>query len=126
MKKLLILTTALSLALSGCTSVQPIKTTKKTPLETLNIKGLVLVEENKATLNINNVNYRLNSYIKLFQQPYYVEVIRTDRKPISKNTATSVAKTYIKPRGCTQTIQLAPKLNQHTADNTQWIIGILC
>lgn len=89
-------------------------------------KRLTLVEENHAQLTIQNVPYTLDSYIIMFQQPYYVKVKRDDLKPIPFEVAVAVAKEYIQPRGCTEPISRATSLDKSNSDNSQWLIGILC
>ena len=89
-------------------------------------RKLTLVEENHATLTIGNVAYTLDSYIIMFQQPYYVKVKRDDNKPIPLEEAVKVAKEYIQPRGCTEPLSRRTDLDKSNSDKSQWLIGILC
>lgn len=112
------------LSVGGCASVSSNSGSAKVPA--YNTSGLMLVAENKAVLNIDGVDYKFDSYIKPFQQPYYVSVSRVDGKPITRDVATKVAKEYIQPRGCTQSLKRDSNLDQSNADKSKWIIGILC
>ena len=94
--------------------------------ETLNTKNLTLVEENHAIISKNEKNYILDSYIIMFQQPYYITVKRDDNKPITLNEAAEVAIEYIKPRGCTTPLSRRQDLDKFTSDKSQWLIGVEC
>lgn len=89
-------------------------------------KNLILVEENHATVSKDNINYILDSYIVMFQQPYYITVKREDSKPITLNEAAEIAVEYIKPRGCTTPLSRRQDLDKFTSDKTQWLIGVEC
>lgn len=108
-----------SLLMGGCA-------TNKANVSPIDTTSMMLVKENKATLNIDGVDYKLDSYIKLFQQPYYVSVSRVDGAPITREVATKIAKEYIKPRGCTESLKRDSSLDQSNTDNSRWIIGIVC
>ncbi|WP_434353233.1 hypothetical protein VH441_08560 [Psychrobacter sp. HD31] len=101
-------------------------TTESAQVAELNTSDMMLIEKNKAMLNIDGVDYNFDSYIKLFQQPYYVSVSRVDGKPMTREVATKVATEYIKPRGCTGILERDANLDQSNADNSKWIIGFLC
>ena len=92
----------------------------------MDTSNLVLVKENHATIAKHGNSYILDSYIILFQQPYYITVKRNDKKPISLAEASEIAEEYIQPRGCTEPIARRPDLNKSNADKTQWLIGVEC
>ena len=87
---------------------------------------LSIVKENHAEITIDKVDYILDSYIILFQRPYYITVSRSDNAAIEKDIAVAVASEYIKPRGCTTPLSRRPDLDQNNADKTQWLIGVEC
>lgn len=84
------------------------------------------VDENHAEIERDGATYILDSYIVLFQQPYYITLHRGDGQPISLEQAEQIATEYIKPRGCTEPLVRLPKLDQHNADKSAWMIGIAC
>ena len=92
----------------------------------IDTSNLTLVSENHAELTIGGVDYVLDSYIVLFQRPYYIRVIRDDGKPIEKPTAIDVAREYIETRGCTDPLERRPQLDQKNSDESEWLIGIAC
>jgi len=87
---------------------------------------LSIVKENHAEITIDKVDYIFDSYIILFQRPYYITVSRSDKAAIEKDIAVAVASEYIKPRGCTTPLSRRPDLDQNNSDKTQWLIGIEC
>lgn len=89
-------------------------------------RRLTLVEENHATITVGKIGYSLDSYIVMFQQPYYVKVKRDDNRPMQEDEAVKVAKEYIQPRGCTQPLSRRTELDRFNGDKSQWLIGILC
>jgi hypothetical protein len=89
-------------------------------------KNLVLVEENHANISYEGVDYTLDSYIVMFEQPYYVTIERTDGKEITYEKAVEVSIYYIKPRGCTESIKRLPNLDKHNGNKTKWTIGLAC
>lgn len=95
-------------------------------IDNVDTRKLTLVEENHAAMTIDNVGYTLDSYIVMFQQPYYVKVKRDDSRPMQIEEAVKVAKEYIQPRGCTQPISRRADLDKFNSDKSQWLIGILC
>jgi tetratricopeptide (TPR) repeat protein len=104
----------------GCDNYNKlIKITKKE-------KKLVLVKENHAVLKYDNIEYILDTYIVMFENPYYIKIERTDKKEISKEKAIDISLEYIKPRGCTSTIKRLPKLDKKNTNKTKWLIGISC
>lgn len=95
-------------------------------IEKSNLKKLVLIKENHAVLKFENVEYTLDSYIVMFENPYYIVIERSDNQTISKEKAIEIAIEYIKPRGCNSTIKLVPELDRNNANKTKWLIGISC
>lgn len=95
-------------------------------VDDVDIRKLTYVGENHANLTINKVAYTLDSYIIVFQQPYYVKVRRDDNKPMTLDEAVKVAKEYIKPRGCTEPLTRRKDLDRVNSDKSQWLIGISC
>jgi len=89
-------------------------------------RKLTFVDENHANLKIGNVSYTLDSYIVMFQQPYYVKVKRDDNRPMRLEEAVKVAKEYIQPRGCTEPLARRADLDKYNSDKSQWLIGISC
>lgn len=89
-------------------------------------KKLILVEENHANISYDGVSYVLDSYIVMFEQPYYITIERTDGGEITHEKAIEVSTHYIKPRGCTETIKHLPDLDKHNDKKTKWMIGISC
>lgn len=87
---------------------------------------LVLVEENHARIDKGGVTYLFDSYIVLFQQPYYIMVQREDKKPISLEQVEPIAIEYILPRGCTEPLKRRFDLDRNNEDNTKLIIGVAC
>lgn len=94
--------------------------------DNVDTRRLTLVEENHATMTIDKVGYILDSYIIMFQQPYYVKVMRDDGRPMQIEEAVKVAKEYIQPRGCTEPLSRRTDLDKFNSDKSQWLIGILC
>lgn len=88
--------------------------------------NLHLVEENHAEIQQDGVTYILDSYIVLFEQPYYITLQRRDGQPVSLEQAEKIAIEYIKPRGCTEPPVRLPKLDRHNGDKSAWMIGINC
>lgn len=89
-------------------------------------KRLTLVEENHAELYFNGVKYILDSYIVMFENPYYIIIEREDKSPIEYQEAIDISIDYIKPRGCTSPLERLPNLDRHNEDKTKWMIGISC
>ena len=87
---------------------------------------LNLVEENHAQLEIADEVYVLDTYIVLFERPYYIHVQKLADTPLSEEEAASIAAEYIAPRGCTTPLARRSDLDQSNADKTQWLIGIEC
>ena len=100
---------------------------RQVELPTLQLSSeLVLVEENHARLTFNGTTYLLDSYIVVFEQPYYISLHREDGLAIDAADAERIAINYIKPRGCTSPLIRRPDLDQRSANNTWWIIGVAC
>jgi len=89
-------------------------------------KSLVLVEENHAELERDGVAYVLDSYIVMFEQPYYILVRRKDNQAVNAGVAEEVAIEYILPRGCTVPLERRPDLDRRNEDGTKLIIGVAC
>jgi hypothetical protein len=87
---------------------------------------LSLVKENRAQITKNGATYALDTYIILFQRPYYVLVRQNLNKTIELSEAEAIATEYIKPRGCTTPINRRPDLDRSNSTKTQWLIGIEC
>lgn len=89
-------------------------------------KNLVLVEENHANLTYDGVGYILDSYIVMFENPYYITIERADKGEITYEKASEISIDYIKPRGCTSPVERLPNLDNHNDNKTKWMIGISC
>lgn len=89
-------------------------------------KNLVLVEENHAEIESDGVTYVLDSYIVMFEQPYYILVQRKDNQAVNPDVAEDVAIEYILPRGCTVPLERRPDLDRRNEDGTKLIIGVAC
>lgn len=87
---------------------------------------LVLVEENHAKIDKDGVTYIFDSYIVMFQQPYYILVQREDKKPMSLEQVEPIAIEYILPRGCTEPLKRRSDLDRNNEDNTKLLIGVAC
>ncbi len=87
---------------------------------------LSLVKENQAQITKSGAVYDLDTYIVLFQRPYYVLVRKNPNKSMELSEAVSVATEYIKPRGCTTPINRRVDLDRSNSSKTQWLIGIEC
>jgi len=108
---------AATLALAG---------TSRAAAEDLDTGKLVPVTENHATLVVDKVAYTLDSYIVLFEQPYYVKLRRDDGKPVDADLAARIAQDYIQPRGCTAPLSRRKDLDRSNSNHSQWLIGIQC
>jgi len=86
----------------------------------------VLVEENKAKINHGNVSYVLNTYIVMFEQPYYITVEREDGEVVNLDAAEKMALKYIQPRGCTEPLERRGDLDQKNEEQTKVVIGVAC
>ncbi|MBR5940888.1 MAG: hypothetical protein IKZ88_06470 [Neisseriaceae bacterium] len=87
-------------------------------------KQLSKVDENHHEMVIDGNKIVLDSYIKLFQRPYYI-VLKSE-KPIMQKEAEQIAVEYIQPRGCTTPIKRRPDLDKNNTNKTQWLIGVEC
>lgn len=87
---------------------------------------LSLVKENQAQITKNGTTYALDTYIVMFQRPYYVLVRQAPNKSMENGEAVAIATEYIKPRGCTTPISRRPDLDRSNSTKTQWLIGIEC
>ncbi len=94
--------------------------------EPINIRNLTLVDENRAVLSKDGIDYQLDSYIIPFKQPYYIHIKRKDGKEISKEEAVKISTEYIQPRGCTEPLKRLEKLDKNNSDKTEWVIGVAC
>ena len=119
-KQTIIITIATVLAIisfSSCATSAP---------DRIDLSQLNLVKENRSTETYKGRDYHLDSYIRPFQNPYYVKVSSADGKPVSKEDAVQIAIKYIKPRGCTSTPVRKPNLDRSNKLKSQWLIGISC
>ena len=89
-------------------------------------KRLTLVKENHAELSFEGVKYILDSYIVMFENPYYITIEREDKAPIEYQEAIDISIDYIKPRGCTSPLKRLPNLDKRSEDKTKWMIGVSC
>ena len=89
-------------------------------------KKLTLVEENHAEISVKGIKYILDSYIVLFENPFYITIQREDKAPIEYQEAVDISIGYIRPRGCNSPLERLPDLDRHNEDKTKWIIGISC
>ena len=89
-------------------------------------KRLTLVKENHAELSFKGVKYILDSYIVMFENPYYITIEREDKAPIEYQEAIDISIEYIKPRGCTSPLERLPNLDRHNKGKTKWMIGVSC
>jgi hypothetical protein len=92
----------------------------------IDTRRLSHVEENHAEISHGGKTYILDSYIILFQRPYYVLVRESTHQPLTLIEAESIAIDYIKPRGCTTPISRRVDLDKFNLGKTQWLIGIEC
>ena len=86
--------------------------------------NLSRVDENHYETVIDNNTIILDSYIMLFQRPYYI-VLKSE-KPLSREVAEKIAVEYIQPRGCTSPVQRRTDLDKNNQAQTQWLIGVEC
>lgn len=89
-------------------------------------KRFVRVDENYKVIEKNGVNYIFNTYIVMFEQPYYITVERKDGLKVDLNTVEKMAIEYIKPRGCTTPLERRKDLDRHNKDMTKLVIGVAC
>jgi len=89
-------------------------------------KRLTLVKENHAELSFNGVKYILDSYVVMFENPYYITIEREDKGAIKYQEAVDISIDYIKPRGCTEPLKRLQNLDNHNKDKTKWTIGVSC
>ena len=87
---------------------------------------LILVEENHAEIESAGITYILDSYIVMFEQPYYISIQRKDNQPIDAAIAEKIAVEYILPRGCTEPLKRRADLDKANEDSTKLVIGVAC
>ena len=92
----------------------------------LSAQTFVLVEENHAVIEKDGISYILDSYIIMFEQPYYILVRRADNEVVNKKLAEEIAVEYILPRGCTEPLVRRPELDRINEAKTQLVIGVAC
>ncbi len=92
----------------------------------IDTRRLSVVEENHARIEHAGRRYVLDSYIVLFQRPYYVLVREDDGRAMTLEQAEAVAVAYIAPRGCTTPIERRRDLDRASDDRTEWLLGIEC
>ena len=114
------------LLLTGCQSTSNISGSATATNATSLTQGLEKVDENYAAITVNKEVYVLDTYIIPFQQPYYILVRKQDGKRFSNNIADVLAVSYIKTRGCTETLVRREDFDKSSSDSTQHLIGVAC
>lgn len=89
-------------------------------------RSWVKVDENHAELEHAGRSYALDTYIVMFQQPYYIHVRATDKQALVSDELVDMASEYIKPRGCTQPLERRSDLDRSNADSTELVLGFQC
>ncbi|WP_269792511.1 hypothetical protein [Stenotrophomonas sp. Iso1] len=84
------------------------------------------VDENHAELERGGKTYVLDSYIVLFEQPYYLHVRAKDGQALDTTEAEALAGEYIQPRGCTQPLERRKDLDRSNGDGTELVLGFQC
>ena len=84
------------------------------------------VSENHAELEHDGRHYVLDTYIVMFQQPYYIHVRAKDGKPLDAAALVGMASDYITPRGCTEPLQRRSDLDRSSGDGTDVVLGFQC
>ena len=125
-KALVITFSTTLLLLTGCQSTSNISGSATATNATSLTQGLEKVDENYAAITVNKEVYVLDTYIITFQQPYYILVRKQDGKRFSNNIADVLAVSYIKTRGCTETLVRRENLDKSSSDSTQHLIGVAC
>ena len=125
-KALVITFSTTLLLLTGCQSTSNISGSATATNATSLTQGLEKVDENYAAITVNKEVYVLDTYIIPFQQPYYILVRKQDGKRFSNNIADVLAVSYIKTRGCTETLVRREDLDKSSSDSTQHLIGVAC
>jgi len=91
------------------------------------VRGLTLVDENRAKITANAREYALDSYVVPFEQPYYIHIRALDGKPLELNEAQKIAAEYIAPRGCTSPLKRRADLDRYDQnDASQAVLGFEC
>ena len=86
----------------------------------------VKVDENHAEMQRDGKRFLLDSYIVMFQQPYYVHVRTAAGDKLRVDDVEALVKEYIQPRGCTSPMVRDKKLDKQNADSTELVLGVLC
>ncbi|MGE8224915.1 MAG: hypothetical protein ACN6RK_03920 [Stenotrophomonas sp.] len=89
-------------------------------------RSWVKVDENHAELEHAGRSYALDTYIVMFQQPYYIHVRATDKQALVSDELVDMASEYIKPRGCTQPLERRSDLDRSNAEGTELVLGFQC
>lgn len=84
------------------------------------------VDENHAELERGGKTYVLDSYIVLFEQPYYIHVRAKDGQALDAADAEALASEYIQPRGCTQPLERRKDLDRSNGDGSELVLGFQC
>ncbi|KRG63753.1 hypothetical protein ABB26_11140 [Stenotrophomonas humi] len=84
------------------------------------------VDENHAELERGGKTYVLDSYIVLFEQPYYIHVRTKDGQALDAADAEAMAAEYIQPRGCTQPLERRKDLDRSNGDGSELVLGFQC
>ena len=89
-------------------------------------RNWVKVDENHTELSHAGRSYVLDTYIVMFQQPYYIHVRAKDQQSLASADLLEMASEYIKPRGCTQPLERRSDLDRSNADSTELVLGFQC
>jgi hypothetical protein len=89
-------------------------------------RNWVIVEENHAELEHDGRSYVLDSYIAMFEQPYYIHIRAADAQKLEATALEGMAAEYIKPRGCTQPLERRSDLDRSSADGAEIVLGFQC
>lgn len=89
-------------------------------------RSWVKVDENHAELEHAGRSYTLDTYIVMFQQPYYIHLRATDKQTLVSDELVDMASEYIKPRGCTQPLERRSDLDRSSSDGTELVLGFQC
>lgn len=89
-------------------------------------RNWVMVDENHAELEQGSRNYVVDSYIVMFQQPYYIHIRAEDGQKLDAASVEGLAADYIKPRGCTEPLQRRSDLDRSGSDAAEVVFGFQC
>ncbi len=89
-------------------------------------RNWVKVDENHAEVSHAGRDYVLDTYIVMFQQPYYIHVRAKDTQAWETDDLLDMVSEYIKPRGCTQALERRSDLDRSNAEGNERILGFQC